>query len=186
LDADLPTIKATSPLPSNFKEYKFLKIEISQNNLRKQIGNFRVLFKTKKKVKKIYFRFNINAKIDIFKAKHKLYNDKILTQNDYEKVSIKLDKLPSKIITCKMPERLITKNYISVGSVLTMNKFRYKKDVLRGTHVKAYLKDGALVLETEATVLRDANVGEIVKIKTANGKLFRAKIISNYKAIILE
>jgi len=43
-----------------------------------------------------------------------------------------------------------------------------------------------LVLETEATLLSDGNIGEIVKIKTDKGKLFRAKLISKYKAIILE
>jgi flagella basal body P-ring formation protein FlgA len=85
-----------------------------------------------------------------------------------------------------MPNKLLTRNYISTDSILTMNKFIYKKDVLRGTNIKAYIRDGMLVLETEATLLKDANIGDIVKIKTDQGKLFRAKIISNYKAIILE
>jgi flagella basal body P-ring formation protein FlgA len=85
-----------------------------------------------------------------------------------------------------MPEKLMTKNYISANSILTMNKFEYKKDVLRGADIRAYIRDGMLVLETQATLLEDGDVGEIVKIKTDKGKLFRAKLISKYKAIILE
>ncbi len=186
LDSDLPTIKATSPLPSNFKDYEFVGIKLRPNILRKRKGSFKVIFKTPKREKSIYFKFNIDATIDVFKAKHKLYNDKILLKNNYEKVSIKIDKLPSKVITCSMPKKLMTKNYISANSILTMNKFKYKKDVLRGTNIRAYIRNGMLVLETEATLLQDGDVGDIVKIKTDNGKLFRAKLISRYKAIILE
>ena len=48
----------------------------------------------------------------VFQAKRKLYNDKILSSNDYEKVKVKIDKLSSNIITCNMPKKLMTKNYI--------------------------------------------------------------------------
>ena len=186
LDSDLPTVKATSPLPSNFKDYEFIGVKLRPNILRKRKGSFKAIFKTPKKEKSLYFKFSIDATIDVFKAKHKLYNDKILSKNDYEKVSVKIDKLPSKVITCSMPEKLMTKNYISANSILTMNKFEYKKDVLRGADIRAYIRDGMLVLETQATLLEDGDVGEIVKIKTDKGKLFRAKLISKYKAIILE
>jgi len=97
-----------------------------------------------------------------------------------------IDKLPSKVITCRMPEKLMTKNYVSANTILTMNKFEYKKDVLRGTDVRAFIRDGMLVLETGATILKDADIGDIVKIKTDKGKLFRAKLVSKYKVIILE
>ena len=186
LDAQLPTITSNSPLPADFKNYKFIKLDLRKSAFRKRKSSFKVLFKTPKKEKSIYFKFHINANIDVFKAKRKLYNDKILSKNDYEKVSIKIDKLPSKVITCSMPKKLMTKNYISANSILTMNKFEYKKDVLRGTGIRAYIRDGMLVLETEATLLNDGDIGEVVKIKTDNGKLFRAKLISKYKAIILE
>ena len=183
---DLPKIKPTSPLPSDFKDYEFIKIKFRDYLLRKRHGSFKAIFKTPSREKSIYFKFDIDATVDVFKAKHKLYNDKILSKNDYEKISIKLDSLPSKVITCNMPKKLMTKNYVSANTILTMNRFKHKKDVLKGTDILAYIRDGMLVLETEATILKDANIGDIVKIKTDNGKLFRAKLISKYKAIILE
>ena len=186
IDSDLPVIKISSPLPFDFKSYELIKVNLKQNALRKRSDSFKAIFQTPNKERSIYFKFNINAFIDVFKAKHKLYNDKILSKNDYEKLSVKLDKLPSKVITCSMPKNLMTKNYISANSILTMNKFTHKKDVLRGTTIRAYIRDGMLVLETEATVLKDGNIGDVVKIKTDKGKLFRAKLISKYKAIILE
>jgi len=186
LDAELPTIISSSPLPLDFKNYELIEIKLKPSKLRKHRGSFKAVFKTPQKEKTIYFKFSIDATIDVFKAKHKLYNDKILSENDYEKVTIKLDKLPSKVITCNMPKNLMTKNYISANSILTMNRFEYKKDVLRGANIRAYIRDGMLVLETEATLLKDANIGDVVKIKTEKGKLFRAKLISKYRAIILE
>jgi len=186
LDAELPKIVSNSPLPKNFKSYKFIKVKLRPSALRKRTSSFKVLFETPKKEKSIYFKFTIDAKIDVFKAKRKLYNDKILSKNDYEKVSMPIDKLPSKVITCRMPEKLMTKNYVSANTILTMNKFEYKKDVLRGTDVRAFIRDGMLVLETGATILKDADIGDVVKIKTDKGKLFRAKLVSKYKVIILE
>ncbi len=186
LDANLPKVKPASPLPRDFKEYKFLMIDLKPSQLRKRKGIFKVIFKTKDREKILHYRFEIDGTIDVFKAKHKLYNDKIISKNDYEKVKQKIDKLPSKIIACNMPKKLMSKNYISAGSILTMNKFKYKKDVLRGTHIRAFIRDGMLVLEIEATVLQDGDIGEVVKIKTNKGKIFHAKLISKYKAIILE
>ena len=99
---------------------------------------------------------------------------------------MKIDKLPSKIITCSIYKTLVTKNYVRKDSILTMNRFKYKKNILRGSSIRAYIEDGGLVLETGATVLRDANIGDIVKIKTDKGRLLKAKIVSIYKAIIVK
>jgi len=85
-----------------------------------------------------------------------------------------------------MPNNLMTKNNISANSILTMNKFEKKKSVLRGSKLRAYFRDGMLIIETEATALKDGNIGDVIKVKTDKGKLFRAKLISKYKVIILE
>ena len=186
LNSDLPEISANNPLPYDFKTYSFIKVDIKKNALRKRKGSFKAIFKTPNSEKTIYFKFTINGYIDIFKAKHKLFNDKILSSNDYEKITTKIDKLPSKAITCDMPNNLMTKNYISANSILTMNKFEKKKSVLRGSKLRAYFRDGMLIIETEATALKDGNIGDVIKVKTDKGKLFRAKLISKYKVIILE
>ncbi|MBL0702705.1 MAG: flagellar basal body P-ring formation protein FlgA [Sulfurospirillum sp.] len=186
IDAKLPTIKPSSPLPFDFKAYKLIKVNLKQSSFRRKNASFQAVFQTPNNNKSIYFKFTINAFVDIFKAKHKLHNDTILSEDDYKKVSVKLDKLPSKIITCSMPKDLMTKNYISANSILTTNKFTHKKEILRGTAIQAYLKEGMLVLEIKAKVLKNGNIGDIVKIKTDNGKLFKAKLISKNKAIIVE
>ena len=184
--SDLPEITLNTPLPYNFKSYSLIKIDIKDSVLRRRKGSFKALFKTPTSEKKIYFKFVIDATVEVFKAKHKLFNDKILSNDDFEKMTIKIDKLPLKAITCTMPKNLMTKNYVSANSILTMNKFEKKKNVLRGDKLHAYIREGMLVIESEATALQDGNIDDTIQIKTDNGKLFRAKLISKYKAIILQ
>ena len=52
--------------------------------------------------------------------------------------------------------------------------------------IKALFKEEGLVIEIQATLLSDADVGDIVKIRTEQGKVLNAKIISSKEAIILE
>ncbi|WP_458701658.1 flagellar basal body P-ring formation chaperone FlgA [Sulfurospirillum sp. 1307] len=184
---DLPDIIAVSTLPYDFKTYELLRIELKSVFLRKSKGSFKAIFKTPNGAEKnIYFKFFINAYIKTFKAKHKLYNDKILSFNDVKTVEVPIDKLPSKAIVCELPKKLMTKSYVSANSILSMNKFKYKKDILRGDNLRAYIRDGMLVITTPATALSDANIGDVIKVKTESRKIVRAKIVSKYKAIVLE
>jgi len=41
-----------------------------------------------------------------------------------------------------------------------------------------------LVVELETTLLEDANIGDIVQVRTKQGKLFKAKLVSQHEAII--
>jgi len=43
-----------------------------------------------------------------------------------------------------------------------------------------------LSIEVQATLLEDADLGDIVKIKTEQGKVLSAKIISSKEAVIVE
>ena len=183
---DLPEITPTTTLPYDFKTYKLLRIKIKSILLRKSRGAFKAIFETPNGEKKVYFKFSLNAYINVFKAKHKLYNDKILSSKDVEMVEIFIDELPSRAITCNLPDKLITKNYISTNSILSMNKLKHKKDVLRGDRLRVYIKEGVLLIAIPATILKDANIGDIVKIKTEAGKVLKAKLVSKYKALVLE
>jgi flagella basal body P-ring formation protein FlgA len=115
-----------------------------------------------------------------------MHNDKILSKSDFEMVSIKVENLPSNILSCDIEPNLITKSYISKDSFLTYNKLEIKKDLLKGAHIRAYIADGNLVIGVDSTLLEDANIGDRVKILTENNKYFYAKLLSNSEAMILK
>ncbi|MDD3323937.1 MAG: flagellar basal body P-ring formation chaperone FlgA [Sulfurospirillaceae bacterium] len=181
-----PTIIAKSPLPKDFSSYKFVDISISDTMLSRQNGSFSATFNFGGRDKKIYFAFDLQATISVFKAKHNLHNGKILLETDYESEKVSLDSLPYRVIVGKMPDRLVTKNHIKQGQVLTANSFDVKKDLSKNDYVKAFLREGVLTMETRGMLLDDANIGDIVRIKTEQGKVLNAKILSQYEALVLE
>jgi len=122
----------------------------------------------------------------VFKAKHNLLNGKILLNDDYERVSITLDYLPSRAILNEISQNFMVKSAIKEGQILTENLFDIKKDFSKKDSIKAILKESGMSIEVEAILLEDANIGEVVKIKTEQGKILSAKIISSKEAIILE
>ena len=65
-------------------------------------------------------------------------------------------------------------------------KYTSEKYILSGSEIVAYLRDGMLVIQIDAILLEDASIGDVVQIKTDKAKLFRAKLVSKNKAIILE
>jgi flagella basal body P-ring formation protein FlgA len=115
-----------------------------------------------------------------------LRNGKILNSDDYAKKEIRFDKLPLNVISGNIKNDYIIKGYIRKDSILSTNNLKIKKNLLKNSFIKARIEEENMILEVDAHILSDANIGDIVKIKTANGKILRAKIISLKIAKILE
>ncbi|MCF6172749.1 MAG: flagellar basal body P-ring formation chaperone FlgA, partial [Campylobacteraceae bacterium] len=179
-------ISPTSNINPNFSFYKIRRLDIKKNYLRRAKGTFGVWISKGNSTKQIYLKYNIDALVTVFKANYNLRNGKILQNNDYIRERIKLKKLPIKILQEDPSNKFIVRGYIRKGAILSMSHFRVKKDILKGNYIKAILKDENLVLEVDAHMLKDANIGDIVPIKTVAGKVFQAKILSLKTAMIME
>ena len=176
-----------TPLPSDFTEMKFLKVRISDSSLRKDNGTFSAYFQKGDGYKKnIYFRYSIKAVVPVFKAKHNLSNGKILTSNDYERVVVSLEKLPAGLLQRITPGNLVIKQYIKEGALLSKRQFREKLLVPKNSFIIAIIRDGALSLQIEAEALSGGNKGDTIRIKTNEGKTFRAVVLSENKVVIKE
>lgn len=128
----------------------------------------------------------MEAKALVFKAKHNLHNGKILTSEDYESVWLNLDDIPIRALTQDLPYNSMVKGSLKAGQVLADYHLSIKKMFSKQERIKALFKEEGLVIEIQATLLSDADVGDIVKIRTEQGKVLNAKIISSKEAIILE
>ena len=80
----------------------------------------------------------------------------------------------------------IIKGYVKKGAILSKNYLKIKKAILKGEYIRAILKDENLILEIDAHLLNDANIGDIVQIRTAVGRVYKAKIVSLKSAVIQE
>ena len=138
------------------------------------------------KRKKITFYYQMDAKLPAFKAKRNLQSGKILQNDDFEMVLVALDVLPSKAIIGELSSNLVTKSSIKEGQILSEYLFDTKKALMKKESIKALLSEGSLVIELHVILQEDANIGDIVKVKTEQGKFLSAKILSLKEAMILE
>ncbi|MFK5881908.1 MAG: flagellar basal body P-ring formation chaperone FlgA [Sulfurospirillum sp.] len=180
------SISSPSSLGPGLSFYKIDGIELKPNSFERSKGVLGVRLIRDNETRKIYLKFDIDATITVFKANYNLRNGKILQKDDYIKKRVKLDRLRNGVITGKLQKNYIVKGYIKKDTILNARHFRIKKDILRGEYIKAVFRNGNLVLETDAHLLNDANIGDTVRIKTSSGKTLRAKIISLKTAKILE
>ena len=183
---DSPTIFTKSLLPQDFKHYVLESISLNETALKKQSGSFMATFMTQKKRKKITFYYEMLAKLPAFKAKRNLQIGKIISNDDFEQVLVSIDALPAKAIIGVLPEHLIVKNHIKEGQIASEYFVDTKKDVMKKETIKAFLTQDNLAIEIEVIVQEDASIGDIVKVKTQNGKVLSAKILSQKEAMILE
>ena len=181
-----PHISVKSSLPSDFEHYTLESITIPLTMMQKRSGSFVGSFSVLDKKKKITFYYEMDAKVMAFKAKRNLQSGKILQNDDIEALWVDIDVLPSKPILGEMPRNLIVKNYIKEGQILGTYFFDTKKDISKKETIKALYSEGSLAIELYVTLQEDANIGDVVKVKTEQGKVLNAKILSTKEAKILE
>ncbi len=181
-----PHIGTKASLPADFKRYELIDILLSDNTLRKNSGSFVALFKVGDKERKLYFSYEMDAKARVFKAKRNLLNGTILGNDDFETVLVGLDALPNRAMLRENTQTLMVKSTVKEGQILTDYLFEPKRLVTKKSAIKALYKDESLSIEVQATLLDDGDVGDIVRIKTEQGKILNAKIVSANEAVILE
>lgn len=75
----------------------------------------------------------------VFKAKRNLQSGKILQDDDFERVFIDIDSLPSKAIVGALSPNLIVKNYVKKRDKFLAVLFNTRKDVMKKESIKAFL-----------------------------------------------
>ncbi len=181
-----PRISVKSSLPADFQRYQLVGVSIPETTLKKNNGSFIAIFKVGDKERKLYFTYEMNAKVMVFKAKRNLLNGKILTNDDYESIWMSFESVPPRAVIHDIPQNAMVKSTIKEGQILTDYHFDVKKALSKKDTIRALLKESGLVIEVQATLIEDADIGDIVKIKTEQGKILNAKIVSLKEAVILE
>jgi flagella basal body P-ring formation protein FlgA len=179
------TIKPVSGFGKDFKDVWIKDIFLSKSALRKNSGTFFVVYGFGRSyTKRVYFRFELKANLELFKAKNNMHNGKILTENDVIKQRVTFKKIPDSPITKEYFGIYETKSYIRKDKIITSNMLKKASILKRDDIIRAVIRDGALKLEFEAIALESGNIGDIIKIKKRGGKVFRAKVVSKKEVIV--
>ncbi len=178
-------IKPRNSLPSDFSLYRFKNISISKSQLKKTKGTFIAHYETTNAhIKNIYINFEIKASISVFIASRNISKNQVLNASNCLKESISLEKLPYRPLQTFKQNTFVAKFNIKQGSILSTHQFRTKLLLSRGSIVEAFIKDGALSLQVEAKALEGGDKGDLIRIKTRDGKVFRAVVQAHDKVLI--
>ncbi|AGZ81752.2 flagellar basal body P-ring formation chaperone FlgA [Campylobacter fetus] len=171
-------------MPEDFSQYRLKDIFIL--SIRGNDGNFRALYEMPNKLNKsIFFKFKIDAKVNVLVAIKDIDRDHILNLSDYEQRSVSLKEYDKEALK-ETPKniKLITRTRIKRGKILTNRQFKTLSDIKKGDLVNAVLKDGTLNIEVSVTALEDGSVGDIIQVRNENNQVFKANVISKNRVLI--
>ncbi len=172
-------IKANNTIP---KGYKLKKVYFSKNSIKRENGNFSAIFSDGESNKRIYFKYFIDASVQVLLANIDIRAKTPLSMDFFTQIPLKFDNFYDKPVTDVY--KLEAKTLIVRGKILTSRMVRKIPDIHRNDEITAEARDGSIVLDFPVRALEDGRVGEVIKVKRGNKKILKAKVISSNKVLI--
>jgi flagella basal body P-ring formation protein FlgA len=138
-------------------------------------SSFKILSEESKK--RFFVRYEIQAKMKLFKARHNINRGKILTQKDLLSAQTEFERLKGFPLMSLTQQQVRVKKRLAKGTILYQHDIEPLPSVLKDKPVNVRLISGKVHLEFQATCLDDAVIGEYVYIEKSDGKKLRAKVI---------
>ncbi len=177
-----PLIEPQNELPKNFHEYKFDKIYVNKINPK---GSFRAGFVAPNGSQpSVFFRYEISAKMPVLRATKPIATRQMLGIGDFAKDWVELREFSPDMMSDAPNARLAAKQNIKSGEVLRLRQFTPLPLIKKGERVNAVLSDGTLSIIVEVTALENGNLGETIKVKNNDKKVFSAQIVSKKQVMI--
>ncbi len=186
IDINNIVVERYSILPKDFHLYKLDSIYLAKGNLRREKGSVSATFSKNGQKRKVYYRYTIDATVDVLRANQYIQKGKTITDDMVDFISIKFTNFYQKPITKWYLNRYRANRSIVDGKILTTKHITKITTLKRGDIVTAILRDGAIEVTFSAKTLKDGYVGDIIKIKRDYSSFFNAKIISATEVEIIE
>lgn len=170
-----------SRLDEDFKAYEFIKI--AEGNFKKSRGFFRAIVRDKKNEKNIFFRYFLEAKVEVLIARRNIVRNKIISAFDYTLASVDFENVPYDYLY-KIDEKLISKRNIKKESILRRNFFKIKPLIQKNDVVYGLLKDGQVSILLELKALGPGFKGQIIRLKNKEGKSILGQVIDKNTVLI--
>ena len=180
------TIKALGRAPKKINRYHIEKITLSAATLKRNHGTFTVLYATKEKKRKRYFKFNLDATLGTYISTHYIKRGQAIGENNVAYQEVPFKNFSSTPIDARYFYDYESKRSIRSGKIITTNDLRRILDIKRGQLVDATLYDGNVVLNFKVKAIEEGNIGDIIKVKRGHYQKFPAKITSKNSVEILE
>ncbi|MCX2683004.1 flagellar basal body P-ring formation chaperone FlgA [Campylobacter sp. MIT 21-1685] len=174
-------LKSTS-LPKDFENYKFLRI--ANAKLNKAQGFIRAEFITPQNIhKNIFFRYFIQANLEVLRANRPIKKGQRLTELDYDLIVMDFDKVPLNAL--EATKNLIAKTNINKNTVLKDSMFKAIALIHKNDSVVGILNAENVNVLIELIALENGNIGEKIKAKNKEGKTIQGVVVDK-KRILLQ
>ena len=138
-------------------------------------SSFKIL--SEESTERFFIRYEIQAKMKLFKARHNINRGKILTPKDVLSVQTEFKRFKGLPMVSLPGQQVRVKKRLTKGKILYQHDIEPLPAVLRDKPVNVRFISGKVHLEFQATSLDDAGIGEYVYIEKSDGKKLKAKVI---------
>ena len=177
---------AQNSLPKD-DNYIFKELNINDANLKKNRGSFSAIFLDERGLsKRVFFKYEIKAFISGVKAKNNLSKGTILTPYMVEKTKFELSNLSDYPLLSIEDNEWKIRHFVKEGTLLLRRHIDKKPLLLKQEFVHAVIKDGGLELSIPATALTSGDKGDRIRVRSSDGKIYNATVISSKKVLIVE
>lgn len=182
------TIEKITVRPRTFFEQQawvLQSVTIPDPTLTKNRGTFWALYDDGNgKQKKVYFSYRITAKIHLLKAKRNIANGTILTKENTYLREVPFTTLTALPLGTESLGKVRVRGYLKRDVAITRTAVRDIPDIVKNQKVQAILKTDGVSVTIYATAQEDGKTGEIIRLKSDGGQLYKARVIDKNKAAI--
>jgi len=173
-------ITPNSKIPQGFT---LNRVYFQKNSLKRERGNLSAIYSKDNHEKRVYFKYDIDAKVKVLVANTALRRGTILEKDFFDEKFIKFTNFYDLPVLNIQGVEL--KTSIPIGKILTQRMIRKVPDIHRGDIITAEVRDGGVQLFITVVALQDGIKGEIIRVKRESGrKILNATVISNDKVLI--
>ena len=172
-------LKVNNEIP---KGYKLKKVYFPKNSIKRENGNFSAIFSDGEGEKRIYFKYSIDATVQVLLANMDIRAKTPLSMDFFTQIPLKFDNFYDKPVTDVY--KLEAKILIVRGKILTSRMVRKIPDIHRNDEIIAEAREDGIVVDFPVRALEDGRVGEYIRVKRGSKTILKAKVLSSNKVLI--
>jgi len=148
-------------------------LNFSKSMLRRNKGTFNV----KCNKKSYFFKFYIDATIDVYKANHQIKKDKIIDSEVIRKETIIFKTLYSLPVYNLEEKEVMAKQNIRQDKVITLSMITPVPAVKKHETVNCFIQDGAVHIEFNAEAMQNGYIGDKIVLKREDGRTIKGVVL---------
>ncbi len=179
------SLKLLSPLPKE-SSISFEDVTLTKAALKRAKGNFTLVVRYKKRLRKLYGSYTLTATIPVYKAARNIPADTLLTKEMLLATRIPFTYLYKDPIDASVLGTYRLKHTVKSGKILNRSDLKCDFAVNRNDTVTASLQEGGLRITFRAKALQNGKIGDNIKIKKGYNTLLKARVTAKGEVEVVE